>query len=276
MISLEVRPQEKYYQTFYSLVFFEFPFDFIKGTQLALYRTFAVPSISKLLAETGEFTKRTQKRYDDTDLILSEILENGWDSERGRTALRRMNQIHHHYLNRISNDDMLYVLSTFIYEPIRWLEKCGWRSLTDEEKQAIFCFYCELGRRMNIKNIPDSYASFELFNREYEKECFRYTETNNAIASATRDLFLSWFLPKKLWFLGRPVLYSLMDDALLQSFGFTAPPTWLRLAVVNVVKFRSKFVVRLLPKRKKPALRTTRKNRSYPVGYTINKLGPKW
>jgi hypothetical protein len=73
---------------------YEFPFDITRALEFALYRTFAVPRISALLDQTGEFTRHTQKRYDDTDLILSTIYEYGYDSDQGRAALRRMNRLH--------------------------------------------------------------------------------------------------------------------------------------------------------------------------------------
>lgn len=62
-----------------------------------------MPTISSLLAQTGYFAAHGQKRYDDTALIIAEIAENGYDSERGRAAIRRMNQIYHHF--PISNGD---------------------------------------------------------------------------------------------------------------------------------------------------------------------------
>ena len=92
---------------------YEFPFDTTRSLEFALFRTYCVPSISKLLDQTGELTARPQKRYDDTDIIISELLEWGYDSDRGKAALRRMNQIHGRF--QISNDDFLYVLSTFIF-----------------------------------------------------------------------------------------------------------------------------------------------------------------
>src|SRR4051794_7672967 len=72
---------------------YEFPWDVLRSLELALYRTFCVPSISKLLDQTGEFAKRPQRRYDDTSLLMAEITEHGYDSERGREALRRVNKI---------------------------------------------------------------------------------------------------------------------------------------------------------------------------------------
>src|SRR5438045_8467772 len=95
----------------------EFPFDTTRALEFALFRSFCVPSISALLDRTGEFRERAQKRYDDTDLIVSELMERGHDSERGRRALLRMNQQHGRVA--IANEDFLYVLSPFIYEPIR-------------------------------------------------------------------------------------------------------------------------------------------------------------
>ena len=79
-----------------------------------------------MLDRTGEFAQRSQKRYDDTDIIVSELLEWGYDSERGKRALRRLNQLHGRFT--IANEDFLYVLSTFIFEPIRWNEQFGWRA----------------------------------------------------------------------------------------------------------------------------------------------------
>src|SRR3954469_3544567 len=57
----------------------EFPFDTTRALEFALFRTFCVPSISALLDRTGEFANRAQKRYDDTDIIISELMERGYD-----------------------------------------------------------------------------------------------------------------------------------------------------------------------------------------------------
>ncbi len=102
---------------------------------MALYCTFAVPSISGLLVRTGEFEWRPQKRYDDTGIILGEILASGYDSERGRAALRTLNRIHSSFA--ISNADYLYVLSSFVFEPMRWLDRFGWRRPIDQEPRDL-------------------------------------------------------------------------------------------------------------------------------------------
>src|SRR3954469_11876929 len=141
---------------------YDFSFDTTRALEFALFRAFCVPRIARLLDATGEFRARAQKRYDDTDIIVSELMEHGYDSDRGKRALRRMNQLHGRFA--ISNDDFLYVLSTFIFEPIRWNERFGWRRMCETERLAMFHFWREVGRRMNIKDIPDDYETFERFN----------------------------------------------------------------------------------------------------------------
>ena len=254
---------------------YEFPFDTTRACEFAIFRTLAVPSISALLLRTGEFTARGQKRYDDTDLIISELYEYGYDSARGKAALRRMNRAHGRY--EIANEDYLYVMSTFVYEPARWNARFGWRPLTEQEKLATFHFWRAVARRMNIKGIPTDYAAFERYNVEYEREHFVYTPANKKLAEALRDTFLAWFLPKPLRGLGAPAVNAMLDEPLLEAFGFAKPPAALRALVQGSMRLRARGVA-LLPPRRRPRLRTGRAihRRSYPHGYQIDELGPQF
>src|SRR5215471_2675031 len=146
---------------------YEFPFDTTRSLELALFRTFASPKVSRLLDETQEFALRAQRRYDDTDLILSTIVESGYDSDEGKRAIRRMNHLHRRF--DIANEEFLYVLSTFVFEPIRWNARFGWRLMCKQERLGMFYFWREVGLRMNLKDIPAEYGAFEQFNREYEQ-----------------------------------------------------------------------------------------------------------
>src|SRR5215470_9620971 len=118
---------------------YDFPWDMTRALELALFRTFASPRIARLLAATGEFEARARRRYDDTDLIVSLILEDGLTGERGREAIARMNEIHGRF--RIANRDFLYVLSTFVFEPLRWIDRFGWRRLSEAERECWFQFW---------------------------------------------------------------------------------------------------------------------------------------
>jgi hypothetical protein len=89
---------------------YEFSWDSIRALEVALYRTYCVPSISALLDRTGEFYHATQRRYDDTAILIAEMCQWGYEDGRGLAALERMNWIHSHF--KITNDDYLFVLST--------------------------------------------------------------------------------------------------------------------------------------------------------------------
>lgn len=72
---------------------------------------------------------------------------------------------------------------------------------------------------MGITDIPPSYDAFETWSRAYEREHFRFTETNQRVGTATRDLFASWF-PGLLTPLVRYGIYAMLDEAMISSFGF--------------------------------------------------------
>jgi hypothetical protein len=248
----------------------EFPWDTQRSLELAFYRTYAVPSIATLLDSTGEFTERAQKRYDDTQILISAFCEFGYDNDLGRRAIRRMNQVHGRF--EIPNDDFLYVLSTMIFEPIRWNSRFGWRPLGETERLATFFFWREVGRRMAIREIPETYADFERFNVDFERERFAYSDGGNRVAAATRDMFLDWFpgVPRSI---GRPLVHALLDEPLLDALGFPHPPPRLRRLVEAGIRARSQ-AVRFLPPRRSPRLRTLERHRTYPRGYELDKLGP--
>lgn len=267
---LTLHPERDCQEISYLFTNYEFPWDVTRSLEFALFRVFGVAKGTPLLAQTGEFVQRTQKRYDDTVLILSEILEHGYDSPRGRAALARMNKQHGRYT--IPNDEFLYTLSTFIFEPIRWTERYGWRQPTETEKLAGFYIWVEIGKRMGIRDLPTDYATFEQFNRDYEREYFYYAPDNEVIATATRNLFLSWVLPKSLYGVGAPFVHALIDEPLLRAVGLRPAPRWLQSLVRGSVRLRGRLAG-WLPPRRHPRLLTKMPTPTYPKGYQISDLG---
>lgn len=249
---------------------YDFPFDTVRSLELALFRTFAVPTISKLLASTGEFLERAQKRYDDTDLLLSELIEHGYDSARGRAAMRRMNEIHARF--QISNDDFLYVLSTFVFEPIRWNQRFGWRPLCANERLAYFEMWHQIGRRMNLKDIPPSLGAFSRWSEDYERAHFVFSEDNRRVGDAVRALFQSWF-PARLRGLAEEGMYALMDAPLRAAFGFPDAKRWVQALSERALRAR-RTALPWMPRRSTPYMRTLLGRSGYPFGYKIEELGP--
>ena len=248
---------------------YDFPWDVEQSLSLAFFKTYGIPTISSLLDRTGEFRERAQKRYDDTKLILAEMSEHGLDSERGREANRRMNQMHVRF--PIQNDDYIYVLSTIVLEPIRWNRRWGWRKYTDKELQAQLAYMREMARRMNIRDLPPTLESLDKWSRAYEAAKFRFTESNRRVADYTLYLFLSWF-PRPARPLVRRAMLAILDDALLDAFGYERPGKAARTLVDLALRMRA-IVIRFLPRRRSPHLVTRERMRSYPHGYVLADLG---
>jgi hypothetical protein len=231
-----------------------------------------VPSIGSLLQRTGEFTHRAQKRYDDTVILLDTILEHSLDTARGREGLRRMNQMHGAY--PISNDDLRYVLATFVVMPDRWIADYGWRSLTDTERAASANYYRNLGRHMGIRDIPETFADFATLLERYEAAHFAYDPASRAVADATLHLFTTFPLnrlaPRRLV---NRFAYAVMDDPLLDAFGYPRPSRFGRALARGALRARGRYV-RTRPPRMQPRYsRQMPQVRSYPDGYDVTRLG---
>ncbi|MEV1068969.1 oxygenase MpaB family protein [Streptomyces sp. NPDC050263] len=251
---------------------YEFPWDFTRALELALYRTYAVPSIGRLLAETAELTDRPQKRYDDTVLLLDAVVEHGFDSEQGRTAVRRMNKMHRSY--DIGNDDMRYVLCTFVVMPKRWIDAYGWRRLSRHEIVACAEYYRALGHRMGIKDIPGTYEEFETCLDAYEEVHFAWDEDARRVSDATLALMASLY-PKPLAPVLRGATLALLDEPLLNAFRYTPSAPVIRTLVRGAVRARGR-AVRLLPPRRAPHhARQNREIKGYPNGYLLGELGTR-
>ncbi|RLV47568.1 DUF2236 domain-containing protein [Nocardioides mangrovicus] len=266
----ELDPEVDHEEIYRLLVAREFPWDLEQALELALFRTYAVPSIGGLLARTGEFTERTQRRFDDTGLILEAVGEHGFDSVTGRAAVRRMNQMHQHW--RIPQDDLRYVLTTFVTVPIRWIEAYGYRPLSEIERTATANYYRRLGRLMGIRDIPATWREFGEAMDAYEVERFGRDDGAVAVSEATLRLQAGFplFRPLPRW-LVRRVQLSLMDDRLLEAFGYTAPAEGALYRAALRVRGR---VLRFFPARRDEwHFRDLPQVRSYPEGYRVEELG---
>ncbi|MFH8561480.1 oxygenase MpaB family protein [Streptomyces sp. NPDC017988] len=263
-------PEKDFLEIYRLTATFEFPWDYTRALELALYRTYAVPSIGRLLAETAELTVRTQKRYDDTALLLDTVVEHGFESDEGRTAIRRINQMHRSY--DISNDDMRYVLCTFVVVPKRWIDSYGWRRLSRHETVAAATYYRTLGQHMGIKEIPGSYEEFERCLDDYEEANFGWNQGAREVSDATLDLMASWY-SRPLAPLLRSATLALLDEPLLRAFHYEPPGAVTRSLVRGAVRLRGR-AVRLLPPRRVPHYaRQNWEIKGYPDGYEIAELG---
>lgn len=268
----QLDPQKDYEKIVYIVGTQENPWLMKKALEFALFRTYAIPHTSKILQATGQFERHGQKRYDDTSLMLAGMAEHGIDSDFGKIVIASMNRLHGSY--NIRNEDMLYVLSTFALEPIRWGERYGWRKPEMTEKLANFYFWRAVGKRMGIEGIPDTLDEFFAFNIAHEKKYFQYDKANRVIGEATIKIFLSWY-PSILHPIIRQVLYALMDEPLLKAMNFPKPLAFMRPMIDVALDFRSFVTRHFLPPRRKPYLYTERVSLTYPKGFKPEDLGAK-
>lgn len=130
------------------------------STAWALFKTYAIPSISKILVKSGQLSSSAivARRYTDTGVLISTWsmcpvvgLTSAPLAEKERAgkevdprhaiAVARVNWLHARW-PMIRQDDYLYTLSLFLLEPIRWAEVYGWRPLTplEEEVRSLLSF----------------------------------------------------------------------------------------------------------------------------------------
>ena len=246
-----------------------FGWDHHRAHELAIFATFAAPGIARILDATGEFARRGQKRYDDTVLLLREIGRDGPASARGRAAIRHLNRIHRPF--RINNEDLLYVLATFVVCPVRWIGQYGWRSLADHEVRAAVAYYRVTGRLMGVRQIPATYQEFEHYLDSYQRDHWQPTAEGRRLAASLISVIAAWFpLPARPAV--RRFVTAALDPPLRQALGLPEPAGLTRAIVRAALRARAALLRRIPPLRR--GHKTPRRLRTYPRGYELGQLGP--
>lgn len=248
-----------------------FPLTIEKALEYALFKTYAVPSISRILAATGEFTERAQKRYDDTVLVLAEINENGHEGARSAASYARLNAMHGRF--KIRDEDFLYTLGTFVFEPIRALKLYGPRPMTPHEEEAWFQSYLRLGRGMKLNDLPADKNAFYAWYQDFERTQFRPAKSNRKVADATLDVLFDMLrVPSRLRGFAQGAAIALMEPHVAAAFEFQKPSRLLVEAISLAMTLR-RWALSVLPERKTLRLQTDRALLTYPDGYEIEALG---
>ncbi|KAN0062365.1 hypothetical protein ACQY0O_005247 [Thecaphora frezii] len=252
------------------------PFLFTKSLEFALFKTYGIPTISQVLVNTGQFSKRENapRRFIDTSLLIQGFLTyplprhtypspdtppppHHWETlcdnptdPRSAIALARVNYLHARH-RTITNDDMLYTLSLFILEPPKWLRRYEWRAMTPLEEEALFTVMVHVGRCMGIQHIPETRGEMLKWSSEYEERENVYAESNAQTAEHTLEL-LVYRLPEFAKGFARQMAVSLMEDRLRASFGLALPSrpiVWIKDAVLRarMLLLRHFFLPRRTP-----------------------------
>ncbi|MDQ0769506.1 hypothetical protein QF031_002255 [Pseudarthrobacter defluvii] len=263
---------EDWEETFRHMVLFDLAADMELGLFLSYYRNFAIPSIAATLHANGEIQQRPMKRSYDTAIVIYELIASGLDSDRGREMIALLNRAHRNVPG--SKDDFLYVLLTLLVVPIRWTQHHGWRQATSAELAAASSFFTELGARMNIVEIPATYAEAEQFFDRYEATHVAPSAEGQQLMDATVQVFQSR-LPRPLRPFASHIISVMLDDErLVEALGLPRP-SWVSSALMTRGLAIRNAIRRRRPLGHKPHFTPGKAGSSlYPGGYSLGQIGP--
>lgn len=264
-------PYKEFQRIYRDDTLLEFGSDTKLGLNLAFYRAFAIPRIAEVLACTGEIASRPDKRSADTGLLMYELIDAGFNDPRSIQVVSMLNRMHRKW--EIQDEDYLYILATFIVVPSRWINERAWRQLTVVEMEAATAFYRELGRRMRISNLPQSYGEADRYLRAYEATHLAPSQAGLALMQSARHVFANR-LPAAIRKHSDALLAALLDEKpVQQALGLHRRPTVAALA-------SAAFAAQRLVRRRRPPVGDSwftpgrHAGSLYPDGYELPDLGP--
>ncbi|KAK1226004.1 hypothetical protein PQX77_000663 [Marasmius sp. AFHP31] len=236
------------------LIRYEMPLVIEYALAFALFKTYGIPSMSKILAATKQLrsTEGIAKRYADTFILISTWMtcpisgvvlpsrsgdeKTNVQDPRANLAIARTNYLHSHY--NIKNDDYLYTLGLFMFEPSSWAAKFGWRSLTPLEEHAFFIFWLEIGERMGIKDIPDSAEGFKDWTKKYEDKYMVPAQTNHDVANFTLEELI-YVVPEAFGLknFARKASIAILEDNVRIAMKYPEQPRWISTLILTLLGF---------------------------------------
>lgn len=126
---------------------------------------------------------------------------------------------------------MLYTLSLFILEAIRWTDRYEWRRLTDMERCAMATCFKVWGEDMEIPytQLPSHHRGWndglewldelDAWSRQYEERSVAPSSDNKRVAAATMDFILCQ-LPWGLKNIGQGIVSVILGPKLQDAMGY--------------------------------------------------------
>ena len=230
--------------------------------------TYAAPTISKVLSATGEVEHRLTKRIVDTTLLARQVMQHGLREPEGRDAARRVNAMHKHY--DIRTKDFVATGAENALGSVELAEKCGWRPVTDKEREAVRLYYSQQTRAFGSpEGLPPSVAETKAFFDDYLNTEVRYAPENERL---TRVL-LNWYgnlVPRPWGPLFKAMLVAQLEPRIARACGLKplpAPARWAAHAFLRAVG-RKDPVPDGQPSAFEARVRTV-----YPNGWSVETIG---
>lgn len=91
---------------------------------------------------------------------------------------------------------------------------------------------------MGIENIPATRAELLEWTTAYGKKAMVYDKRNDQVGNATFSVLLK-DMPKFMWPLGKRMGMVLLDDHMLEAFGWDKPPAWMYWFVPRLLRLKA-------------------------------------
>ncbi|KAI1121027.1 hypothetical protein F5Y10DRAFT_282820 [Nemania abortiva] len=225
----------------------EFPKTFSAAIGIVFFKAEGIPSIAKLVAGAAQrspsSSKGSSKPRPGASTTPGALLGRP-GSTATRTAIDRVNYIHSLYRpsGKMSDADLLYVLSLFALEPLRCIQRFEWRGPTPEERCALATLLKALGEELQIPfdRLPSCEAGFRdalHWLEELEAWGVEYGRRNREVSPESVFLaqkqFEAWLgnVPSPLKGVARGLLAALFEPGVRRAMGIKNPS---RISVVIV------------------------------------------
>ena len=211
------------------MVLHDFAQEYRVGFKLAFLRPFAVPRMADVLAGTGQMIDNADRRGQRTAVLMYEIIADGLEGPRARRVVEHINRAHSS--PAVRQDDLTYVLCAFIVVPTRYIHRYGSRKLTPGEQEVSVQYYRELGRLLQIDDLPETYRDAERIFDDYEDAHVAPSESGRGIGQAVIVL-LRRRTPRPIRGL-TPVLFATQaqDARVMKALGIPAGSRAARCAI---------------------------------------------
>jgi hypothetical protein len=203
---------------------------------LAINRVATWESLALFLRSTRESEQNPVGRFIDTYALFANYFEWGAESERGTSAIERINQIHGRYY--LPNEGMKYVLLNTAFTWLDGIDRIGHRPLEELEREGFFQAHVRLGRALGIADLGDDRAEMydwfrsknvqNAFHTPFKRETFElFVKNSFGAAAAEHEALLS-------------AARVAMDEHYRAALGYTAPSederSALRAAIADLVE----------------------------------------
>ena len=214
-----------------SLYYQKYRNSFRLGTYLALLKTMSIAHLVGQLYGDSQLNMQTYVRLDRTRMFIKTLIQSGIDSEQSKQIIEHLNRVHANL--PATNDDFLYVLSTFILEPIRFNQRFSQNHLTDDEVACLVAFWREVGDAMLIRHLPATAQEWRVFQRQYEANYQHYTKEGNDLASRSLQEVVKLSLPFGIRCIARQLILGALTSNTLKALGLAKP--WLPFRLSSAV-----------------------------------------